>query len=288
MYAADSQYISQYAQDLLGFVVYQNGVPVDPDNDLVHLRFINDDTQTTIFERDVPRMDVGVYGTHLSSAESTQPGRYRLHWSYTLAGVPDEYEGFATIGPASPPYDALAPGMKEIVDQVWSRFADLFDSPDGGPNLMTYFETRFGRGRIAQMLRLAVNRLNTVAQPFQTYTIDGDGGASFPLTQWGGLLERATFVETLKHLRRSYVEQPVFVGGNVTRLDRRDYLDRWGQILDDEQEDLKSQLDVFKIRAMNLGRPAVLVAGGVYGRFAPTRYAGTAAARGRFYSRGIY
>lgn len=285
MYVAERQYVSQYAQDLLGFTVRAAGQAVDPDANRVHLTLINEDTQTTVFERDTDRFAVGEYQTHLTSTESAQPGNYRVRWAYSLSGVPEVYEGGLEIGEASPTYDGLAPEMKEVVDQVMVRFSDLFDSPAGGPNLATYYQARFGRGRVAQLLRVAVGRLNTVAQPYMTYTVDGDGGASFPVVQWGPLLERALYVEVIKHLRRSYVEQPMFMGGQVTRQDRRDYLDRWGQILQDEEEDLKGQLDNFKIRNMGLGRPAVLVSGGVYGRWAPTRYAGSAAARGRFFNR---
>lgn len=288
MYTPDRQYISQYAQDVLGFTVTAAGVLADPDQNLVHVQMVNDQTQTTVVDRDAPRSGVGDYRTQLTSAETTTPGNYTVRWTYQLGGAAEVHVGLAEIGQASPPYDALAPGMKEVVDQVWVRFADLFDSPLGGPNLQTYFQANFGRGRIAQMLRQAVGRLNTIAQPYMTYTIDGDGGASFPVVQWGPLLEQATYVEVLKHLRRSYVEQPEFVGGSVARLDRRDYMDRWGQVLADEEDDLRNRLSSFKIANMGLGRPSVLVAGGVYGRWAPTRYAGSAAARGIWYSRGYF
>jgi hypothetical protein len=173
--------------------------------------------------------------------------------------------------------------MKSIVDDTWIKFADLFDSPEGGPNLQTYYQTHFSRNRIAQLLKTAVGLLNTTAQPFQSYSIDVPG--QFPIQQWGPLLGQALYVEVLKHLIRSYVEQPAFVGGSVTRLDRRDYMDRWQSVLDEERKQLKSQLDIFKISNMGLGKPKVLVSGGVYGRYGPTRFAGSVAARPRYWSR---
>lgn len=282
--ANDGQYVSQYSNDVLGLTIVVAGTPTDPDG-AVTATFINDDTHATVFSRDAIRTNPGEYRVTLTSQESGLPGNYRVRWTYELDAQAQEYDTYVTIGKASQAYDALAPGMKEIVDQVWIRFADLFDSPQGGPHLQVYFESNFSRGRVAQLLRVAIGRLNTISQPHQTYTIDGDGGASFPILTWGPLAEQALYVEIIKHLRRSYVEQPALTGGDAARLDRRDYLDRWGMILEDEEEDLKARLGVFKIANMGLGRPAVLVSGGVYGRFAPTRYAGSAAARGRFWSR---
>ena len=284
MLTAESQYISQYAQDVLGLTIIVAGAPTDPDNSSVTVTLINEQTLTTVFSRTANRGAVGEYQTQLTSAESAQPDDYRVNWVYAINGQAQYYDTYVTIGQASPSYDALDAGMKEIVDQVWIRFADLFDAPQGGPNLQTYFEAKFHRGRISQLLRVAVGRLNTIAQPHMTYTID-DNNRPFPVLAWGPLLEQACYVEVLKHLRRSYVEQPQLVGGDIARVDRRDYLDRWGVILADEDEDLRSRLNVFKIANMGLGRPSVLVSGGVYGRYAPTRYAGSAAARGRMWTR---
>jgi len=103
---------------------------------------------------------------------------------------------------------------------------------------------------------------------------------------WGGLLGQYTYVEMVKHLIRSYTEQPAIMGsGSITRLERRDYADRWRLVLRDEEAELKSLLDMFKIRHMMLGNPRVLVSGGTYGRYAPTRIAGSVAARPRMWAR---
>jgi hypothetical protein len=174
--------------------------------------------------------------------------------------------------------------MKQIVTNVWIRFEDTFDSPQGGPHLQVYFQTQMSRGRLAQLLRLALGFLNTMAQPYSSFSADPQRG-EFPYAQWGPLLEQALYVETLKHLIRSYTEQPMPNGITVARMDRRDYTDRWRAVLDDEMQWFKQQLDVFKISMMGLGRPRVLVSGGVYGSYGPTRLPGSAAARPMFWSR---
>lgn len=284
-FAPERSYVAQFSQDLLGYSITVDGALADPDDNLVTVTFIRESDGQQIFSRAATRHALGQYQVTLSSVESSDPGNYRARFTYTVGTIPQIFEGLVLVGRASPAYDNLPVEFRSLVDQVWGWFEDLFDSPSGGPHLQTYFQTKFDRGKVAQRMLTALGRLNTVSQPFQTYTLDPSEGAVFPLGTWGPLLERATAVEVIKHLRRSYVEQPQFMGGNVTRLDRRDYLERWGEILDDEEKALKGQLDTFKMSSMNLGKPAVLVSGGVYGRWAPTRYAGQAAARGLFWGR---
>lgn len=281
----DPQYISQYTPAVLGLAIHVSGQPGDPDSHAVVAQMVNSDTGAVILSRAATRMDVGKYEITLTSDESSVPGPYMLTWHYAINSVPDAYAIALLIGTADPAYDVLNDSMKFIVDQVWIRFADLFDSPNGGPHLQTYFQQHFGRGRIAQLMGQALRALNTRMQPAQNFTIDGIGGALFPSQDWGPVLEQATYVEVIKHLRRSYVEQPMLQGGEVTRHDRRDYMDRWSMILSDEQEQLKQQMETMKIRFMGLGRPAVLVSGGAYGRFGPTRFVGSIAARPRYFAR---
>lgn len=281
----DRQYISQWSLDPIGLFLVRNGTPIDADG-TVQVAMIAEDTGVTVLSRAATHNATGDYSISLASTEAGTPGPYLITWDYQISSVAQHYETGIEIGPANPAYDNLAPAMKDIVESIWIRLSDLIDSPGGGPNLSTYVQSKFGRGRIGQLLKIGLGRLNTMAQPPGSFTLDGVGGAVFPTTQWGSLLESVTWVEVLKHLSRSYTEQPDFVGGgNVSRLDRTKYAKMWRDVMVDEESLIKSQIDVFKISQMNLGRPAVLISGGVYGRYGPTRMAGSVAARPRYWTR---
>jgi hypothetical protein len=280
----DREYISQYAIDPLGLSIRKAGVASNADADVL-ITLTNESTLVDVFT-DVVCLNpaVGDYEIILSSEDTQTPGLYTVSFTYDLDAVAQVAAYYIEIGERAPAYDSLEPDMKEIVESVNHRFADLFDSQDGGANLETYYQSHFNRNRLGQLLGIAMGRLNTMAQPYQTYTLE-DGGKAFPTDQWGPMLETALYIETLRHLIRSYVEQPMFMGANITRLDRRDYQQRWQSVLQDEEQMFKSQLDTFKIAHMGLGRPRILVSGGVYGRYGPTRVAGSVAARPRYWTR---
>lgn len=285
LYWNDRQYVSQYSIDKVGLNLVRNQVPMDADGD-VTITMVSETTGNTVFTRTATHDGVGEYSNAFNSVETSTPGSYTLLWNYVLGASPEYFESGIEVGPSSPAFDFLPEDFRNIVEGVVIRLADTIDSPGGGPNLTTYVQSKYGRGRIAELMRIALGRMNTMAQPFQTYTLDGQGGSVFPVAQWGPLLENLTWIETLKHLIRSYTEQPLFAGsGNVSRLDRRDYTQRWRDVLMEEEEAAKAQLQVFKISSMGLGRPAVLISGGVYGRYGPTRMAGSVAARPRFWTR---
>lgn len=286
----DRRYFGRSTPQIVGLSIMDGsdgGAPIDPTGD-VSFTFRRDNPDGTfaeIFTRVATRVGIGLFEISLTGVETDTTGNYSGRWSYTLNGTPDIYTVYMVVGESNPAYDQLSENFREVVDNVWMRFADLFDSPAGGPHLQTYYQAHWSRGRMAQLMGAGLRRLNVISQPHQTYTLNGVGGTIFPTVEWGGLLEQATYIEALKHLRRSYLEQPQFQGGNVTRLDRTDYFARWAQLVQDEEDDLKGALDTFKIAHMFLGRPQVLVSGGVYGRFGPTRIAGSVAARPRYWTR---
>ncbi|MCX4799564.1 hypothetical protein OG497_37555 [Streptomyces sp. NBC_01242] len=282
----DRAYVSRYGAAEFGLRVMRAGVPGDADGAVTATLQHDNAAATEVFSRAADHPGTGEYLVRLTSKETATPGPYVLVWGYEVDSVQEEWRVWLEVGKAAPEYDRLTDEMKGIIETSWNRFSDLFDFATEGPHLQTYVQANFGRNRLAQLLRIAVGRLNTVAQPFQSYTIDGDGGASFPIERWGSLLESALYVECLRHLIRSYVEQPeVQSGSGVSRLDRRDYKDRWEDVLGVEEPVLKQQLEHFKIANMGLGRARVLVSGGVWGRWGPNRLPLSHAARPRWMTR---
>lgn len=279
----EREYFSQYEIDTTGIVIHISGVPTDPDANDVDVGMKTLDDVVVFAPRPADNPAVGVYETELQSAETATQGIFKLTWTYAVATVPQTFISLIEVGVPSVLYDSLSEDMKGLIELTWTRFADLFDSPFGGPHLQVYFQANFNRGRMADLLRLAVGTLNTVAQPMTTYTISGTG--EFPIDQWGALLEKQLYIETLKHLIRSYTEQPEAMNVSLSRLDRRDYVSRWRDVLLMEQDELKKQMEGFKIAHMGLGRPRVLVSGGVYGTYGPTRLSHSAAARPRYWFR---
>lgn len=285
----ERQYLSQFSQPELGFTVHIGGVPADPDGAAMTARLLMqnpDGTSALVNTYTAARVSPGVFTVTPSSADTQRPGYAELDWSYSVHAQAQQYASYLEIGPANPAYDALPANMQDFLnEQVWVRFADLFDSAGGGPNLQDYFQAHWSRGRAAQLMGIALQKINAVAQPWSSYTLDGQGGPQYPVEFWGGLLASYTYAECVKQLIRGYLEQPAFSGPPVARQDRRDYADRWRAALADEQAELKSMLDVFKIRHIMNGSPKVLVSGGTYGRYAPTRIAGSVAARPRMWAR---
>lgn len=263
MVDSDRGFVSQYSQQDVGITITVAGTPTDAD-DTVSVTILDEDTQDVLLTRVATHVGVGQYQITLTPDDTATVGNYQATWSYDLSAVQKTFQAWFAVGGAEPAYDALSDPYKAIVDSVWIRIADLFDSPSGGPNLITWAQSKFNRGRIAQLMRIAMGTLNTMAQPTSTFSVDD---TSFPIAQWGPLLERMTWIEVIKHLRRSYAEIPVMEGGvGISVLDRQAYFDRWGAILADEERTAEDQLSVFKIKMMFLGRPALLVSGGVYPR----------------------
>jgi hypothetical protein len=267
----DRLYVSQYALDTVGIVVHIGGVPTNPDGDDVTATMKKTadsmgvllDPVVTVFTRAADNPAAGIFEITFNASEVDEPGEYEIHWTFEVSGDPQEIVTYYVVGESAPAYDVLPPEMKEVVESVWGLFADAFDSSMGGPNLQMYFQANFGRGRIASLMATALRHINTTGQPVTKYNLTD---RLFP-ADYIGVLERASYIEVIKHLIRSYVEQPNPQGVSVSYMDRRDYMDRWRTVLDMEKEEFKTELETFKIANIGLGRPRVLVAGGVYGEW---------------------
>ncbi len=285
----DRQYVSRYSQATFALQVYVSGAPGAADGP-VEASLYREGSDVPEWTREtVAGSGVGVYEATLSSVDTSVVSHALINFNYQVDGVDQVYGYDIEIGPHAPAYDALGPEWRDIVEGVWMNFADLFDSPYGGPNLQVYAQTHFGRNRLAQLLSGALDTLNVASSPHKTYAFNQQG---FPFSSWGGLLGDALYIEVLKHLVRSYVEQPEAVLGTaVSRVDRRDYMNRWQTILDGEQREFASDLSRYKMDHMGLGNVHVLVSGGAFGNHGPTANpggAGIAAARGYYTSRRFH
>lgn len=202
------------------------------------------------------------------------PGNYRAIARFTydedgftkVRSVPVEYDcvdTFERVGVT--PADAA-------VDAAWKRLEDCFDSEQGGPWLRDMTMARFDRDKLKEFIPDVFLEVNS-AMPQTNWTLDNfaweanDGSALFSL----GLLCAA-----IRHLMRSYTEQPDTMNSQVGYFDRRRYQQAWNAIYQIEQPRFADLLKLYKAHQWNTGA-SVLVsnkAGRYMSGAMRTRYTG--------------
>jgi hypothetical protein len=159
-----------------------------------------------------------------------------------------------------------------IADQVWMRIEDCFDSEEGGPYLRDMTMAYFDKSKVAQFISEGLLLINswppttTVDLSFFTTEIPHTDPAVLALDPDAKqpdpdqiVIVQATLLATIKHLMRSYVEQPNVVGANVVWEDRREYLQRWQTIYTIEQDYFKQLLALWKRQFLAYGKSSLLV-----------------------------
>ena len=190
------------------------------------------------------------------------PGQYLAQITFTLDD-PDLTRrstvlSFEVVDPLESTFDdPTATDVEHTVDRAWMKLEDLFDSELGGPWLRDKTMATFSRDKMMKFLPDALYNINYYYQPQTAYTeID------FPYSTEMPLLAQGLLIESIRHLMRSYVEQPQPLGaGTPTYFDRRDYLQRWQQILQIEEDRFNMWLDLFKRGLMGFGHTSILVGG---------------------------
>lgn len=141
------------------------------------------------------------------------------------------------------------------IDHAWVKLEDIFDSDLGGPWLSDKTFRNFDRNKLGMLLPDALYVINNEYQPVTSFSIDDFPPEHLPL------LSQALLVEGMYHLIRSYVEQPMPSGGNVSWFDRRDYLSRWQSVLTTEEQKFIRLLDLFKQAFLGFGTTSMLIGG---------------------------
>lgn len=148
-----------------------------------------------------------------------------------------------------------------IADAAWKKLEDCFDAEDEGPWLRDMTLNYFNKDKMEAFINEALFDIN-IQHPPTDLGLDAfayqNAGQTY-VTADLPLMSQAVFMAVLRHLMRSYVEQPNPVGAQIAWHDRRDYLQRWQTVYTIEQEHYKRYLALFKRRFLGLGQSRLLV-----------------------------
>jgi hypothetical protein len=263
--------ISQYGQDKIGIEVFENNVDTDPIGDVL-LDVKRDGDQVLVIDDAIATHDgVGLFSYDIGYEITAERGDYTVTWSYqvdTGSGPIDRTFAYSfTVTYPQPHWDSLNNKQKGVVENIYFKLSDGFDSTIGGPYLWELPQSNFGYETIARLTMVdGMNLINFEGpKAFQApYAFGGTTGRQIP-EGWYGLVQKAGFYETLKHLSRSYLEIPQEVNVPVAYLDRTRYSDMWMRMADKEGEELLRQIHMIK-RAMAFGvrTRSLSIAGGIF------------------------
>lgn len=280
--------VSQYASERVGIAIYEAGVLTDATGD-VTLEVIREGAASTVGPGQIAdRDDLGLYSYVLTSTNTSAKGDCEIIWDYTVAGQTRQYHEFFTVTDPMPYWDSLESAHRDLVLDVYHKVSDTFDSKEGGPYLWELYQTQWNAFEtIARLMTTdAVTYINLSHQPAFVPGYNVGAGMEKPFPEgWFGLLLKATYVEFLKHISRSYIEIPALAGSNAARLDRSRYRQEWSAEYKMEKEELDQMLRYFKRKFLVGSRRSLLIQGGAFGRMA---FGGAAARPHWAYSVAMY
>jgi hypothetical protein len=176
-------------------------------------------------------------------------------FTFTSGEVRSVRTDFEVIDPFNPPAPT---DMQIVAEATWHKLEDLFDSEDGGPWLRDVTMSYFSKDKIVQFVPEALLDINLQNPPTHAVltsftTLVQNERPDLPL------LAEGTLLAVIRHLMRSYVEQPLPSGAQIVYEDRRDYLQRWGTIYQIELQTYMRWLALWKRQFLGLGQSRVLV-----------------------------
>ena len=270
------KFVSRNGRGYVGINIFNGADSVDPDANTLNLEiYFKDVTEfppqdgngtlvATIDASQISKEETGKYFYDIGPELTGNRGVLYAKWTYSVNGAQFTFSDYLQVISQMPLYDSLNPFERSIIESVSWMFGDLFDSTEGGPHLIEPFQTHFDYERMAQMARLAAQRMNLIGYPVTSYGFGPGSGPNAP-PDWQGLMIFGTYLEVVKHLRDSYVEIPIFQQMNVTYTDRRDYFNRWTQIWQSEWPDYQRMVKMQKRSLLSLSAGSLLVAGGIFG-----------------------
>lgn len=246
------------AAELIATIYDRNDDPYSAD-DLLSVEFTvqaPDDTTTTV-SGSVEDDGKGIvyYGG------TTQVGHYTVMATFqTINGAKSTRVDFEVIDP----FADITPSPSWIVaNDAWEKFEDCFDAEEEGPWLQDMTLNVFKKEKMERFIDDALMDINLQHPPtsllIDNFVQPAVGDDPPVITGDLPLLTQALLVQLIRHLIRSYVEQPNPVGAAIAWHDRRDYMQRWQSVLQIEKEQYMRLLALYKRRYLGLGQTAGLV-----------------------------
>lgn len=150
------------------------------------------------------------------------------------------------------------------IRQAWMKLEDCFDSEFGGPWLRDMTLAVFDQSKLRGLLPEVFLEINQ-QMPFTNYD-----ETTFPYGANDGeaLLAEGLLIAGIRHLMRSYTEQPDVTSSPVAFMDRKRYQQSWKAVYDVEETVYIKWLKQFKLRSYDLSSSSILL-GQKAGRMLP-------------------
>ena len=196
---------------------------------------------------------------YLQWLDTSQVGQYLAAAQFTL--LDDQIRTVLISFSVVNPFDPNIAAIDLVSSQVMLRLEDLYDSMNpGGPHLKDWTFAHFDQERIADFINEALMEINVQMPPTQTlladYTTPNNDGSQNPMLM---LLVQGVLVLAMRHLSRSYVEQPIPQGANIIWEDRTRYSQMWKEQADQLYQEWIGNVRLAKRVYYNFGHSALSI-----------------------------
>lgn len=218
------------------------------------------DAQGTYYTASADTITTGTATLIVPGSEHDTAGQYvgicTFTWG-TTSPFNQQTTSYRVAYNVNDPFEAAgAQPYDPSVEDAWNRLDDLFDSNEGGAWLKEITRGRFDKTRIRQFIGQVFFDINETPPLGSSYD-----PTSFNYAQWDGqaLVSQGLLVHTIRHLIRSYVEQPTVANSPVGYFDRRDYTQRWTAVYELEKQLYDRMLAFYKMHVFDSQQSKLLV-----------------------------
>lgn len=188
--------------------------------------------------------------------QTDTPGHYICIAKFTLAdgitkSTRSDFEVFD-------PFEVVNTQTRIVADGVWTKLEDCFDSETEGPWVQDMTLHFFREEKMEKFIAEALFDINHQNPPTDV-GIESFVNTNNTVSNNYPLLVQSVFVQVLRHIMRSYVEQPLPTGAQIAFQDRRDYLQRWQGMYEIELAVYSRWLSLWKRGFLHLGHSRLLV-----------------------------